>query len=73
MQCRLCGREASSFESEALCRYHRRAMDTLKQGYKTWSSAYSGISWTEYLNIVKTLEDTGQWIREVIVMEEAKC
>ena len=45
-------------------------MDNLKRGYKAWDEAYSGISWGEYLNRVKTLADTGQWITEVIGLEE---
>jgi hypothetical protein len=31
------------------------------------------MSWKEYLDRVKGLEHTGQWIREVIVMEEANA
>jgi hypothetical protein len=45
-------------------------MDNLKRGYKAWNEAYSEITWREYLNRVKTLGDTGQWIKEVIKLEE---
>ncbi len=69
MQCKLCGRKARA-EGEQLCRYHQEAMDNLKRGYKAWNRAYSGISWREYLNRVKTLGDTGQWTKEVIALEE---
>jgi len=71
MRCRLCEREVRS-EDETLCKYHRLARDNLKECYNAWNDAYSGITWAEYLNRVKTLEDTGQWIRDVISLEEVQ-
>jgi hypothetical protein len=47
-------------------------MDALKRGYELWNEAYSGISWRDYLNRVKTLEDTGGWIKDVISLEETR-
>lgn len=70
MQCKLCKRRAEH-DSE-LCRYHASAADSLKRGYELWKEAYSGISWRDYLNRVKTLDDTGGWIKDVISMEETR-
>jgi DNA topoisomerase I len=69
MQCKLCRREAE--RDDELCRYHSAARAELKKSYQVWKQAYSGVSWREYLNRVKTLDDTGQWIKEVITLEEA--
>lgn len=68
MQCRLCGREAE--KNSDLCRYHSAARDALKRGFSAWREAYSGITWRDYLNKVKVLDETGQWIKEVIALEE---
>ncbi len=69
MQCELCGRSVKS-EGGRLCNYHEEASTALRHGYEAWNAGYSGMSWKEYLNRVKNLADTGQWIKEVIVMEE---
>jgi hypothetical protein len=50
--------------------YHSDANVALKKDYARWTKAYSGMSWKEYLNRVKTAEGTGQWIKEVIALEE---
>ena len=67
MQCKLCRREARM--SDELCRYHSAARDALKEGYGTWREAYPSLTWREYLNRVKALEGTGQWVKEVVTME----
>lgn len=67
MRCRLCRREA---ERDALCRYHSDARDELKRGYQRWRDAYSGMSWKEYLNTIKRLDGTGQWVKEVVDLME---
>jgi len=67
MQCKLCKRES---EDDRLCRYHSDAKKALRKGYVTWNDALSSISWKEYLNRVKTAQGTGQWVAEVIAMEE---
>lgn len=67
MQCKLCKRKTEP--SGDLCRYHKAAMEALKGGYALWNEAYSGLSWRDYLNRVKTLEDTGVWIKDVINLE----
>jgi hypothetical protein len=57
-------------ENSELCGYHKTARDALKKGYGTWKEAYSEMLWDEYLQRVKAIENTGQWVREVIEMEE---
>ena len=69
MQCKLCRREVKT--DGELCRYHSAAGDALKRAHEGWEQAYSGLSWREYLNRVKALDETGQWIKEVITLEEA--
>lgn len=68
MKCRACGKEAEA--DGDLCRRHSEARDALKRAYPKWQEAYSGMSWNEYLNRVKALGETGQWIKEVISLEE---
>lgn len=70
MKCKLCKRKAT--HNVGLCQYHASALDALKRGYELWNEAYSGISWRDYLNRVKTLEDTGVWIKDVISLEETR-
>lgn len=69
MQCNLCRRETE--KNSDLCRYHSAARDALNRGFLAWKEAYSAITWRDYLNKVKVLDETGQWIREVITLEEA--
>ncbi len=68
MQCRVCKREART--DGDLCGHHSEARDALKRAYSSWQEAYSGMSWKDYLNRVKALDETGQWIKEVINLEE---
>ncbi len=67
MNCLLCRRKA---ERDTLCRYHRNARDELKKGYRRWRHAYSAMSWEEYLNRIKRLDSTGQWVKEVAGLME---
>jgi hypothetical protein len=66
--CKICRREAK--KGEELCAYHSEARMALKDGYAKWNEAYSGISWRDYLNRVKTIEGTGQWVKDVITLED---
>ena len=68
MQCKICKRDAK--DEDGLCRYHHAASTALKKGYERWNDALSGMPWNEYLNRVKTLDGTGQWVKEVVTMEE---
>ncbi len=68
-KCRACEREVSS---SGLCSYHVQAYDVLKNGYDKWRDAYGKIGWEEYLERLLKHEETGSWIKEVIVLELAK-
>jgi hypothetical protein len=70
MSCKLCRRPAE--DAEGLCRYHLQARVALRSGYIVWNEAYSGMSWKDYLNRVKTAEGTGRWVREVLSLEEGQ-
>lgn len=73
VQCRLCKRRIEAVGgAEQLCRYHLEATVELRKGYEVWKSAYSDISWRDYLKRTKALEDTGQWIKDVISLEEER-
>lgn len=67
MQCKICKRIA---RNSVFCGYHEDARDALRKGYEVWKVAYSEMSWSEYLQRVKAIENTGQWVREVIEMQE---
>jgi hypothetical protein len=74
MQCKLCRRETEKGGGGGeLCRYHSAARDALKRGYESWKEAYPGLAWRDYLNRVKALESTGQWIKEVVTLEETSA
>jgi hypothetical protein len=68
MLCKLCRKEVK--KGEELCRYHSDARSALKNGYSRWKEAYSGMPWDAYLNRVKTAEGTGEWVKQVITLEE---
>jgi hypothetical protein len=68
MQCKLCKREP--VKASDLCLYHSEARDALKRAHAAWEEAYSGMPWRDYLNRVKALDETGQWIKDVITLEE---
>ena len=65
--CKACKKEA---RADGLCSHHAEARDALKRAFPAWQEAYSGMSWEDYLNRVKILDETGQWIKEVINLEE---
>ncbi len=62
-KCPICGRDLNN--SQKLCDYHSQAMENLRVGYKQWNRAMN-IEWNNYLKRLLDLEETGQWIREVI-------
>jgi hypothetical protein len=64
MNCKCCQRQVK--ENSRLCHYHLLAAESVRKVYHSWKEAYSGLSWSEYLNRVKDRQDTGQWVKEVI-------
>lgn len=68
MKCAACSRETE----EKYCRYHMRALEQLKSHYARWVDAYGGVSWQEYLQKLCKMEETGAWLKEVILAEMKK-
>ena len=62
-ECRICGRNSSE---EDLCGYHSTAYTSLKSAFEKWAAAIEGLTWEKYIDSVRELENTGQWIREII-------
>ena len=69
-KCKLCQREAE--EKSELCAHHLAAEETLRNAYSIWRNAYSELSWDEYLEKIKQLKGTGQWVKEIIESEKEK-
>ena len=49
--------------------HHSQAFDSLKEHHKAWIEAYGIISWNNFLNKLIKMNETGSWIKEVIVVE----
>ena len=41
----------------------------LKKYYEMWNKAFDGLSWTNYMNKLLELKETGSWVKEVISAE----
>ena len=65
-KCSACSRKATT---KKYCFYHNQAFDSLKEYYKIWVEAYEVISWNDFLNKLLKMNETGSWIKEVIVVE----
>ena len=61
-KCKLCSREAWR---ENLCKYHFRAMESVRKVFKEWR-VREGVSWSEYIRRIRRLRSTGKWVREVV-------
>lgn len=70
MKCAACARESDGISK--YCSYHARALGQLKSHYDSWVVAYGGISWQDYLQRLHKMEETGQWVKEVIEAEMKK-
>ena len=62
-ECRICGRSSAE---EDLCEYHSTAYTILRSAFEKWAATMEGLTWEEYIDSVRRLENTGQWIKEVI-------
>jgi hypothetical protein len=67
-KCFACSREIMT-GSKKYCVYHSQAFDSLQEKYKAWRNAYGEISWTDYMNKLLKMDETGSWIKEVIIAE----
>ncbi|MFW9805296.1 MAG: hypothetical protein ACFFFK_01045 [Candidatus Thorarchaeota archaeon] len=61
--CKICDR--ITLKENSLCQYHQTALENVHSAYESWKSA-SGINWEEYIEKLYELEETGQWILDVI-------
>ena len=68
VKCTVCTRKVSN-DIDKHCLYHTQAYDNLKKHYKIWNKAFDGLSWTNYMNKLLELNETGSWIKEVINAE----
>ncbi len=69
MKCAACTRDSGDKE---YCLYHTKALEELKSHYGSWVSAYGGISWQDYLKRLYNMQETGQWIKDIIRLELKK-
>jgi hypothetical protein len=51
------------------CNYHNEAFNNIKRHYQLWVSAYGLLSWNDYLDKLLKMNETGNWIKEVILIE----
>jgi hypothetical protein len=66
VRCMLCSRKTTS---EKYCEYHRMSSEKLTSGYDIWKRAYGEISWTDYLVKLRSLHETGSFIKDIIGIE----
>ncbi len=52
-----------------MCVRHLKARELLGIRYDAWREAYSDLAWEEYLDRVKQLKGTGDWVKEAIEFE----
>jgi hypothetical protein len=48
------------------CLYHSQAYDSLQKEYKAWVKAYGGVSRETYMKKLLDLDQTGDWVKDVI-------
>jgi hypothetical protein len=65
-KCFACARKVSMSK---YCFYHAQAFDNLTEHYKRWVEAYGTISWRDFLNKLLQMNETGIWVKDVIVVE----
>lgn len=61
-ECIICGR---SLKGDKFCEYHEAANDSLISAFDKWKSS-AGLTWTEFLDKISELENTGRWVIEVV-------
>ncbi|HEX9678516.1 hypothetical protein [Nitrososphaera sp.] len=68
MGCLACGRQAQ----DRYCPYHAKALQNLQAHYQAWVRAYGDIPWEKFLERLLEMQQTGQWVKEVIKTELKK-
>jgi hypothetical protein len=66
VKCHACSRKTSMGK---YCKYHDEAFNNIKRHHQLWVSAYGLLSWNHYLDKLLKLNQTGNWIKEVILIE----
>jgi hypothetical protein len=64
-KCSACHRGAIAKEKR-YCLYHSQAYDSLQKEYKAWVNAYGGVSRETYMKKLLDLDQTGDWVKDVI-------
>lgn len=65
-KCSACERKVSTSK---YCSYHAQAFDNLKKHYNAWVEAYQTISWNDFLHKLLQMNETGIWVKDVIIVE----
>jgi hypothetical protein len=60
----VCGTAVEQLNAE-VCPNHARALESVRQAYESWATAFSGLGVTDFLKRVLTLEGTGKSAREI--------
>jgi hypothetical protein len=68
VRCTVCTQKVFN-DSGKFCLYHKQAYDNLIKHYKIWNKAFGDSSWTNYMNKLLELKETGSWVKEVISAE----
>jgi hypothetical protein len=68
VKCTVCTLKVSN-NQDKYCLYHKQAYDNLTKHYEIWNKAFGGLSWTNYMNKILELKETGSWVKEVISAE----
>lgn len=68
MVCQACGRKAQ----DRYCSYHEKALQNLRAHHDSWMRAYGDISWEKFLEKLEGMQETGDWVKEVIRAELKK-
>ena len=69
-KCAACSRKA--LQGNKYCTHHAQAHTRLADHYKAWAGAYGGISWGDFMARLSKMEETGDWVKEVIAAETKK-
>jgi hypothetical protein len=69
-KCAACHRK-TTLDSK-YCLRHDQAFASLMQHYKTWVRSYDRISMEDFMNKLIVMEETGNWVKEVIEVELRK-
>lgn len=67
-KCSVCARDVI-VDGKKYCLYHSQAYDSLQKQYRAWVNAYGGFSREAYMKKLLDLDQTGDWVKDVIRIE----